>query len=92
MAPPRFGEDACATAQESERAAQVSAQGVPSESLPNYIQEYNRKGLAHIGLLPAFLLDLKDVGADTANLESSAESVIAMWDRIYDENRQKINP
>ncbi len=92
MAPPRFGEDACATAQESERAAQVSEQGSAAENLPDYIQEYNKKGLAHIGLLPAFLLDLKEVGADTANLEASAESVIAMWDRIYDENRQKINP
>ncbi len=89
MSPPRFGGDACATAT-SELAEQVAAQGTPAADLPDYIQEYNVKGLAHVGLLPAYLWDLKEVGADTENLESSAESVIAMWDRIYDSQRSKV--
>ncbi len=89
MAPPRFGDDACATAG-SDRTNQIAAQGTPANNLPDYINEYHEKGLAHIGLLPAFLWDLKEVGADTQNLENSAESVIAMWDRIYDSNRQAV--
>lgn len=91
MAPPRYGSDACASAADSDRAGQVAAQGTPDSDLPDYIQEYNEKGLAHIGLLPAYLWDLKEVGADTTNLENSAESVVKMWERAYDENRQQVS-
>ena len=90
MSPPRFGSDACASANSNELASQVAAQGFPSSALPDYIQEYNQKGLAHVGLLPAYLWDLKEVGADTTNLENSAESVMTMWDRIYDTQRSKV--
>jgi|GEM_PF-4352531 len=90
MSPPRFGSDACASASGAELANQVAAQGPADASLPAYMQEYNQKGLAHVGLLPAYLWDLNEVGADTQNLESSAESVIAMWDRIYDTQRTKV--
>lgn len=35
-------------------------------------------------------MELKEVGVNTQNLESSAESVIVMWNRINDGNRSKI--
>ena len=55
------------------------------------MEEYYRKGLAHVGLLPALLNDMQDVGVDTTNLESSAETFLQMWERTYDPFRGRIN-
>ncbi|WP_043316070.1 membrane dipeptidase [Microbulbifer sp. HZ11] len=91
MNPPRFGADACATApDEPTRLAQAGAQGAADPNWPDYVQEYNEKGTAHIGLLPALLWDLNEVGADVTDLETSSESMVAMWERIYDPARQMV--
>lgn len=89
--PPRFGEHACGGADNGTiKSQQASVQGSQPTGQPAYINEYNRKGLAHIGLLPAALWDLERVGADTTDLKSSAEAVVQMWDRVYDTNRSKL--
>ncbi|MFC6633831.1 membrane dipeptidase [Microbulbifer taiwanensis] len=91
MNPPRFGADACASApDEVSRLVQAAAQGSEDPGWPDYIREYNEKGTAHIGLLPALLWDIGEVGADTADLENSSESMVVMWERIYDPNRQRV--
>ena len=90
--PPRYGEDACATApNNSLRLQQAAAQGVAPSNVPLYVQEFNQKGLAHVGLLPGLLYDMNLLGADTDNIANSAESFIQMWQRIYDPNRSIIN-
>ena len=89
--PPRYGTDGCASAPAGQQASQKAAQGwYSSSTVPSYVAEYHQKGLAHIGLLPALLHDLNTVGADTGNLNNSAENVVKMWDRIYDSNRGKV--
>lgn len=88
--PPRFGADACATAPDSLRNHQISAQGAVDPSSPANMKTYYQKGLAHIGMLPALLQDLADVGADTHDLEHSAEAVLQMWYRVYDDQRKKL--
>ncbi|TQV70540.1 hypothetical protein FKG94_21190 [Exilibacterium tricleocarpae] len=86
--PPRFGAGACASAPTaSEQNRQAAAQGQPDATAPGYVQEFNDKGLAHIGLLPGLLHDMQTLGADTENIGNSAESFIRMWERIYDPNR-----
>jgi microsomal dipeptidase-like Zn-dependent dipeptidase len=47
--------------------------------------DYNEDGLAHVGLLPDFMADLKNVGViedDLDPLFRSAETYIRMWERI----------
>jgi len=89
--PPRFGTDGCAGAPNSTvQYYQKLSQGKYSSTLPDYVKEYHAKGLAHIGLLPALFEDLNAIGADTTNLGQSAESVIKMWDRIYQSGRSKL--
>jgi microsomal dipeptidase-like Zn-dependent dipeptidase len=101
---PRFGEDACSatevdlgeevinlrgkfTAQEHcEQASQRRAgpAGVGSE--------FDTKGLAHVGLLPDLLRDLRQLGADTAGLEESAEHFIRMWERAFADREGHADP
>ncbi|WP_086933990.1 membrane dipeptidase [Agarilytica rhodophyticola] len=88
--PPRFGDQACASAPTNDRNVQIQAQGQPNHNAPSYVQEFNYKGLAHIGLLPGLLHDMKNLGADTTNIENSAENFIKMWERAYNPNRQAI--
>ncbi|HEY9843448.1 MAG TPA: hypothetical protein V6D23_23450, partial [Candidatus Obscuribacterales bacterium] len=54
-------------------------------------KEFDVKGLAHVGLLPAVIEDMQRLGADTRNLENSAESFLKMWERAYDPGRKKVN-
>ena len=52
--------------------------------------DFNTDGLAHIGLLPDFIADLKNVGLtddDLKPLFRSAETYILMWERIESEDR-----
>ena len=88
--PPRYGIDGCAGASGKLQATQKLYQGSYPSTTPDYIQEYHQKGLAHIGLLPALMSDLGTIGANTSNIGGSAESVIKMWDRVYDNNRSKV--
>ncbi|TQV87740.1 membrane dipeptidase [Aliikangiella coralliicola] len=89
--PPRFGAEACASAvDESQRQQQATAQGSMPAG-PSWYTEFNRKGLAHIGLLPGLLHDMNNLGADTNNIGNSAEGFVQMWERIYDTSRTKIN-
>lgn len=81
---PRFGPEACATADNA--SSQAAAQGsVPNG--PYYYQEYAVKGLAHIGLLPGLMYDMQTLGVDTQPIEESAERFLKMWERQYDSNR-----
>jgi len=47
--------------------------------------DFNKDGLAHVGLLPDFMADLRNVGLTDADLEPmmySAEAYIRMWEQI----------
>jgi microsomal dipeptidase-like Zn-dependent dipeptidase len=47
--------------------------------------DFNREGLAHFGLVPDMLQDLKNVGMPPEDLQalfSSAEAYIRMWERV----------
>ena len=46
--------------------------------------DFNTDGLAHVGLIPDFLADLKNIGLSDADIDplfNSAESYIQMWER-----------
>lgn len=89
---PRFGPDACASApSESARQQQAAAQGQPDGDVPAYVQEFRTKGLAHMGLLPAVIDDMDELGVDTSNIRESAERFLQMWNRIYDPSRGRVN-
>ncbi len=83
--PPRFGPEGCATQEDTAvRAQEQSAQGSTPDNDPFHV-----KGLAHIGYLPALRDDLQRLGADTENLDTSAEAFVKMWERAYDPQRIK---
>jgi len=44
--------------------------------------ELDRKGLAHVGLLPALLQDMQALGGKVSGLMNGAEAVVQMWERI----------
>jgi microsomal dipeptidase-like Zn-dependent dipeptidase len=77
---PRFGpHGACSAGFRAEADAQAYQQTL---SGPGRLgTEFDEKGLAHIGLLPDLLRDLRNVGANTTALESSTETFIRMWER-----------
>lgn len=81
---PRFGRDACKTADKSARAAQRAAQKQRTGSF------YDEAGLAHIGTVGDVLKDLRALGADVAPLEASAEQVVHMWERTQDPKRTRV--
>ena len=54
--------------------------------------DYNNDGVAHVGLLPDFIQDLRSIGMSDAQLQPlfrSAEAYIAMWERAGQIN---VNP
>ena len=53
--------------------------------------DFDLIGYAHIGHTKNLLRDLNKLGVDTVKLEESAETFLAMWDRIYDTNRRALN-
>jgi hypothetical protein len=92
---PRFGSAACG-GDTGERSAQLMAKNrleypftldqfgtfTPQVSGPK-VFDYNTIGLAHVGLLPDFIADLKRVGLSSADLDPlfrSAEEYIKMWE------------
>lgn len=88
---PRFGPEACFNApDEQSRQAQIAAQGVAPRNVSPLLKEFHQKGLAHMGLLPAVVEDMKLLGADTRTLENSAEGFLQMWERTYDPKRQAL--
>lgn len=78
---PRYGEHACSSSDKPK--LEAMEQGEPEKNAPNYIKEFQTKGLAHIGLLPAVLADMKSLGANTDNLAHSTEAFLQMWERAY---------
>lgn len=48
---------------------------------------FDREGFPHIGNVGGLVQDLKKVGADTANLERSAEHFLRMWERVLSNDR-----
>jgi microsomal dipeptidase-like Zn-dependent dipeptidase len=89
---PRFGPDACASAPDAAtRQQQIAAQGAPNMSVPPYLQEFRTRGLAHIGLLPALIDDMDEIGVDTTSVRNSAEAFAQMWERVYDDARGPVN-
>jgi microsomal dipeptidase-like Zn-dependent dipeptidase len=63
-----------------------SAAGLEPYRLGSHIFDYNTEGLAHFGLVPDMLQDLKNVGMpqeDLALLFRSAEDYIRMWERAF---------
>lgn len=89
---PRFGPDACFNAPDpASRARQMAAQGPEPAETSAEMREYDHKGLAHIGLLPAMVADMRRLGADTGNFDRSAEAFLRMWERTYDPQRGPID-
>jgi microsomal dipeptidase-like Zn-dependent dipeptidase len=89
---PRFGPDACINAPNATaRQQQIAAQGAPNMNVPPYLQEFRTRGLAHIGLLPALIDDMDEIGVDTTNVNHSAEAFAQMWERVYDDARGPVN-
>lgn len=89
---PRFGPEACASApDEATRQQQIAAQGAPDMNVPPYLQEFRTRGLAHVGLLPAVIDDMDEIGVDTTNLRNSAEAFAQMWERVYDDARGPVD-
>ncbi|GAB4556633.1 MAG: hypothetical protein Tsb0020_00020 [Haliangiales bacterium] len=85
---PRYGPEACANAPDaSARQQQIAAQGQPNPNVSPAHQELRHKGLAHMGLLPAVIDDMDELGVDTTNIRNSAEAVVQMWERVYDQSR-----
>ena len=88
---PRYGKDACANAPNKKvRAKQIKAQKPLPSNISADLKEYHEKGLAHMGLLPAMIQDMKSLGTDTSNFERSAETFLQMWERAYDPNRKPL--
>jgi microsomal dipeptidase-like Zn-dependent dipeptidase len=77
---PRFGDHgACSATFQAEADAHARAQVVNGP--PPLGTDFDRYGLAHVGLLPDLLRDLRQLGANTSVLEGSAESFLRMWER-----------
>ena len=77
---PRFGPNgACSASFQAEADAQAYQQTISGPARLG--TEFDEYGLAHIGLLPDLLRDLKNLGVNTTGLENSAETFIRMWER-----------
>jgi microsomal dipeptidase-like Zn-dependent dipeptidase len=78
---PRFGLEAC-YANRVLNKGYVDKQGDPPKSVR---PAYNERGLAHIGLLPDLVADLRALETPgSARIDNSAEMFIQMWERAYD--------
>jgi len=80
---PRFGPNACRSTKvnmtEAEIAAEAAAQGTQPSSAA-----FHQKGLASVRYLNDVIVDMRDnLGVDTSNIESSAETFIQMWMSAY---------
>ena len=98
---PRFGAEAC---QRGDKGAQAelggrvmypfAVHGAPTRKLDKSVVgdmkfDINVHGLAHIGMLPDFIQDLKVQGLTDQDLEPlfrSAEAYIRMWEKIEETN------
>ncbi|WNG14748.1 peptidase M19 [Cystobacter fuscus] len=77
---PRFGSyGACSAGFKAEADAQAAQQRLSGP--PRLGTDFDQYGLAHVGLLPDLLRDLKQLGANTTGLEGSTESFLRMWER-----------
>ena len=76
---PRFGASACSASFTTE--AQCQAREQRDAGPPPLGNGLDEMGLGHIGLLPALLADLDQLGTDTAPLRSSADDFVRMWER-----------
>jgi microsomal dipeptidase-like Zn-dependent dipeptidase len=88
---PRFGAGRCIVAREPNLRQWLDGkdpkdgnidQGDPPARVS---QEFSEKGLAHIGLLPDLLADLKVLKTPgVGKLDASVEAFLQMWERAYD--------
>ncbi|MBN8468367.1 membrane dipeptidase [Corallococcus exiguus] len=77
---PRFGDfGACSAGFHAEADAQEEQQRVSGP--PPLGTDFDVYGLAHVGLLPDVVKDLKQLGVNTTGLEGSSENFIRMWER-----------
>ncbi|HEY0135338.1 MAG TPA: membrane dipeptidase [Nannocystis sp.] len=76
---PRFGAAACSASFTTE--AQCQAREQREAGPPPLGNDLDEAGLGHVGLLPALLADLDQLGTDTAPLRSSADDFVRMWER-----------
>ncbi|WP_224243821.1 membrane dipeptidase [Hyalangium gracile] len=77
---PRFGNHgACSAGFKAEADAQMNQQRLTGPGRLG--TDFDVYGLAHVGLLPDVVRDLKQLGVNTAGLEGSTETFIQMWER-----------
>jgi microsomal dipeptidase-like Zn-dependent dipeptidase len=77
---PRFGlYGACSAGFQAEADAQAKTQRTSGPARLG--TDFDRYGLAHVGLLPDLVRDLKQLGAVTTGLENSSESFLRTWER-----------
>jgi microsomal dipeptidase-like Zn-dependent dipeptidase len=77
---PRFGNHgACSAGFRAEADAQMNQQRLTGPARLG--TDFDVYGLAHVGLLPDVLRDLRNLGVNTTGLEGSAEKFIQMWER-----------
>ncbi|WP_141590404.1 membrane dipeptidase [Myxococcus sp. AB056] len=77
---PRFGpHGACSAGFAAEAAFQAQQQLTAGP--PPLGTDFDNYGLAHVGLLPDVVRDLKQLGVNTTGLEGSSETFIRMWER-----------
>ena len=95
QASPRYGSEACnraAPAANQDPSDVVKypfdLHGLPGQLGPNVTGErtfnINCDGLAHVGMLPDFVEDLRKIGVDDGHLEPlfrSAEAYVSLWER-----------
>lgn len=80
---PRFGPDACSASFPVEGRCQ--ARDEREAGPPRLDNGFDEVGLGHIGLLPALLDDLDQLGTDTEPLRTSADDFVRMWERASGE-------
>jgi microsomal dipeptidase-like Zn-dependent dipeptidase len=89
---PRFGEDGCSATEWSllvsdgkftpfEAQADCERRDQRERGAAPLGNDFDTKGLAHVGLLPDLVADLSNLGVDTGPLLRSAEAFIVMWER-----------
>jgi hypothetical protein len=77
---PRFGDfGACSAGFRAEADAQEEQQRTSGPAPLG--TDFDVYGLAHVGLLPDLVKDLKQLGVNTTGLEGSSENFIRMWER-----------
>lgn len=76
---PRFGSQACSASFAEEATCQARDERAGNASgLGN---EFDDKGLGHIGMLGALLDDLDQLGSDSGPMRRSADDFVRMWER-----------